>query len=118
MERQVELRPPTLDDLPTLAAFSLRLRELYDVSAPSEAQFRDMLTSTRTKPDENYRVALDRDELAGWVTVWWPKPGADRIIVNLHAHPREPETYVALLEWAEERGRELAAGQRIDVYAG
>jgi mycothiol synthase len=103
LRADLELRPPTLDDLPQLATLSARLREVYDAGAPSEAELRDLLTSSHTKPEENYRVAVDaREHLVGWVTAWCPE-GGDRIIFNLQAHPRESAIYEVLLAWTDAR---------------
>ena len=104
---ELVLRPPTLEDVPALARLSARLRELYDVSAPTESHLRDKLKSTRANSDQNYRVALTLEgELLAWVAAWSPE-GADRVIFNLHAYPREAGTYEALLDWIDVRATEL-----------
>jgi mycothiol synthase len=108
LRADLELRPPMLDDLPPLAELSARLRELYGAGTPSEAELRDLLTGTHTKPEENYRVAVGASgELVGWSTAWCPQ-GGDRIIFNLQAHPRESAIYQALLDWADTRASDAS----------
>ena len=76
----------------------------------NETQLRDRFTSPLTKPEENWRVALNAGgRLVGSAAVWHPEPDAERVFVFMIAYPREPATYEHLLDWGEERARILTA---------
>jgi mycothiol synthase len=118
-----ELRAPTTEDLPGLAALNATVAD-----GMNETQIRDRMTSPKAHVAENWRVAEDDGRLVGGVFLWHPEPGAERVFVFAIADPREREMYERLLDWGEARGRELtegiagrthtSAGSDNDVLAG
>jgi mycothiol synthase len=102
-----ELRAPTLDDMPALAALNSHV-----YNGMSEAQIRDRFTSPRSDAEENWRVAVDgQRRIAGGCFIWHPEPDAERVFVFVVAHPRSREMYERLLGWGEQRGRRLTEGR-------
>jgi mycothiol synthase len=102
-----DLRPPALDDLPALV-------ELFShtPAAMTETQLRDLLTSPRSRVDENFRVAVEGGgQIAGWLSIWHPEPDAERVFFHVAAHPRDADMYERLIGWGEERARNLTAGR-------
>src|SRR6266536_1780799 len=114
---EVEVRPPTLDDLPELVTFFDEQRARYGSHAMTEGQLRDNLTSKRWKPDENNRVALVDGRIAGWSSIWSPDGGQERIFLTVRVASLEPAVYSSLLDWAEPRAAELAAGRPARLQA-
>jgi len=112
------LRPPILSDLPELTAFFAAIRDEHRSRGSTEAQLRDQLTSKHANADENYRVAIVDGAIAGWVSVWYPEPTSERFFFDVDAYPRDGDMYRCLLEWAEERTREVAAGRAVRMHAG
>jgi mycothiol synthase len=115
---QITLRPPSLDDVPALLDFFEAMEAAYGSGRTTEGQLRDQLTSRLAKPEENYRVAQSDGRIGGWVSVWHPEPGSERVFLEVKAHPRELSMYERLLDWGEERGRELGAGRKVRIHAG
>ncbi len=113
-----ELRPPTLDDLPALVAFFSEMEAVHGSGGQTEGQLRDQLTSRFSKAEENYRVALEGGRIGGWVSVWHPEPGSERVFIEVKAHPRELSMYERLLDWGEERAAALRSGQALRLHAG
>jgi mycothiol synthase len=114
----LELRAPSLDDVPALTRFFDAMRAAGDPQALTAAEIRDPLTSKHTNVAENYRIALEDGRLVGWVSVWHPEPGAERVFFEPKAHPRDRAVYGTLLDWSEKRARALAAGRPIRMHAG
>jgi len=118
-----ELRAPTLDDLPALAALNESVPE-----GMNETQIRDRMNSPKGHVADNWRVVEENGRLVGGVFLWHPEPDAERVFVYALADPRKPEMYERLLDWGEARGRELtkdvagrthtSAGSDNDVLAG
>ena len=103
----VELRPPTLDDIPALAELNT---SIYD--GMNETQLRDRFSSPNSKPHENWRVAVGADgRIVGAAATWQPEPTADRVFVFAVAQPRDAAVYEELLAWAEGRARSLTNGR-------
>lgn len=113
-----ELRAPTLGDLGELVAFFEGLRDDHGERGMTESQLRDNLTSKRWKPEDNYRVALVDGRIAGWSSLWSPDDQPERIFLNLRVAGRKLPVYSPLLDWAEARAAEIAAGEPGRVNAG
>jgi mycothiol synthase len=107
-----DLRPPSLDDLPALVEFFANVEDWL-----TEGALRDRLTSRLAKVEENYRIALEDGRIAGWISIWQPEPGSERIFLNAEAQPRQRAMYERLLDWGEQRVRDLADGQTMRVHA-
>jgi mycothiol synthase len=119
MESQtITLRPPTLSDLPELTGFFAAIRDEYGSRGSTQGQLRDQLTSKHANVEENYRLAIADDEITGWVSVWYPEPTSERFFFHVEAHPRDGTMYRQLLEWAEERVLQVAAGRKPRMDAG
>lgn len=100
-----DLRAPTVDDLPALAALNASVAD-----GMNESQIRDRMKSPKGRVAENWRVAEDAGgHIAGGVFLWHPEPEAERVFVYAIADPRECGMYERLLDWGEARGRELTA---------
>jgi mycothiol synthase len=108
---RVELRAPTLDDLPALTAFFAAIQAAHGTGGALEGDIRDWLTNSDLDVEENFRIALARDRIVGWVDLWDQNQAHERLFVDVRAHPREREVFATLLDWAEERGRTIAAGR-------
>ena len=63
----IELRPPTLEDLPELAEFFAGL-EQSGGRGESESDIRDTLTNPVFDIEANFRIALDGGRIVGWVS--------------------------------------------------
>jgi mycothiol synthase len=116
-QTEVKLRPPTLDDLPRLVDFWTRIREAHGTGL-TDVEVHDRLASRGAKVEENYRITADAGRVSGWVSVWQPEPTSARVFLQLEADPRERERFVPLLDWAEERAREVGAGRTVRIHAG
>lgn len=97
----VELRLPTLDDLPALVTFYEELRERYGARGRTEGQLRDEFRWDDARG--NHRVAVEDGRVTGHVSVWSPEPQPDRAYLTVRALPRERAAYAQLLDWAEAR---------------
>lgn len=113
-----ELRAPTLGDLGELVAFFEGLRDDHGERGMTESHLRDNLTSKRWKPEDNYRVALVDGRIAGWSSLWSPDDQPERIFLSLRVAGRKLPVYSPLLDWAEARAAEIAAGEPGRVNAG
>ena len=105
-----ELRAPTLDDIPALAAFFRELRDRYGAQALTESQLRDDLTRPGERIEEHYRIAAEDGRVSGYVGLWSPEAQPGRVFVLVRALPRERDAYAPLLDWAEDRARERSRG--------
>jgi mycothiol synthase len=114
----LELRAPSLDDLPALTEFFDAMRAAGDAQALSEGQVRDSLTSKLANPTENFRIGLDDGRVAGWISIWYPGLGSERVFLEPKAYPRERDVYRQLLDWGEARGGALAAERPVRLHAG
>ncbi len=112
-----ELRAPTLDDLPAVLEFFDELESRYGDLNLSETKLRDDLTRRNENVEQNYRIAVEVDRVTGWVALWSPEGQPERIFHSPLALPRESERYAPLLDWAEERSREIADGNATRVQA-
>lgn len=102
-----ELRPPTLDDIPAMAALNT---SIYD--GMSELQIRDRFSSPHSNAQENWRVAVgDEGRIIGSAAVWHPEPSAERVFLFTIAGDRDRAVYEQLLDWGEERARLLTEGR-------
>lgn len=111
------LHAPTLADVPALAAFFRELHDLYGVQAVTESQLRDDLTRPGERIDENYRFEAVDGRVSGYVSLWSPEAHRDRVFVFVRALPRERAANARLLDWAEARARERAAGGPVRLQA-
>jgi mycothiol synthase len=103
----IELRPPTLDDLPQITTFFGELEAAGGAGA-SEGEIRDWLTSPTFDVEADFRLAFDDDRLVGWCDVWDQNKAHERFFLDVRAHPDE-DVYGTLLDWGVERARALAA---------
>jgi ribosomal protein S18 acetylase RimI-like enzyme len=115
----VELRAPTLDDLPALTDLINRdSDELYGEREESVESMRMWLTGPKLNPATDMRVALVGGEFRGYVDV---DPEPEPIYwVDLRVPPSEPdEVRVALVDWvvgrARERGGEIVRAHTASV---
>jgi mycothiol synthase len=115
---RLELRAPSVDDLPALTAFFDAMRAAGDPRALSEGQVRDSLTSRLANAAENFRIGLDNGRVGGWISVWYPGTGSERIFLEPKAYPRELDVYRQLLDWGEARARAIALGSPARIHAG
>lgn len=104
------LRAPTLDDIPALVAFFRELRDRYGAQALTESQLRDDLTRPGERIEENYRLEVEDGNVSGYVGLWSPEAQPGRVFALVRALPRERAAYARLLDWAEGRVRDGAAG--------
>lgn len=105
----MNLRPPTLDDVPVIAGFLNRMSQAREgMDSSSEEEVRLWLTSPTNDPQKNVRLAFDARGLVGYADVdprgsapirWWSEIEVD---------PTADVTSVgaALVPWAEQRARE------------
>ena len=102
----VELRAPTLDDLPALTDLINRdSDELYGELEESVESMRMWLTGPKLNPETDMRVAVVDGGFRGYVDV---DPEPEPIYwADLRVPPSEPdEVRVALLDWVVGRARE------------
>jgi mycothiol synthase len=102
----VELRAPTLDDLPALTDLINRdSQELYGEREESIESMRGWLTGPKLNPETDIRVAVSDGGFRGYVDV---DPEPEPIYwADLRVPPSEPdEVRLALLEWVVGRARE------------
>ncbi len=103
----MNLRPPTLDDLPALTGF-FRSLEQYGTGGATASELRHWLESPMFDPAMDFRIALEGGRIVGWCDVWDQNKAHDRLFLDVRAHPREQATYEALLAWGTERAEVLA----------
>jgi mycothiol synthase len=102
----VELRAPTLDDLPALTDLINRdSQELYGEREESIESMRGWLTGPKLNPDTDIRVAVTDGRFRGYVDV---DPEPEPIYwADLRVPPSESdEVRRALLDWVVNRARE------------
>jgi len=104
----IELRPPTLDDMPAIAKFFAELEAAGGAGATS-GEIHDWLTSPTFDVEADFRLAFDDDRMVGWCDVWDQNKAHERFFLDVRAHPDEPSVYETLLDWGVERARSLAA---------
>ncbi len=114
----MNLRSPTLDDLLALTGF-FRSLEQYGTSGVTACELRKWLESPIFDPAMDFRIALEggSGRIAGWCDVWDENKAHNRLFLDVRAHPREPATYRALLDWGTERAATLAGGGHAVVRA-
>jgi len=105
----VNLRPPTLDDLPALTGFFRSLGQ-DGTGGATACELRNWLESPMFDPAMDFRIALEGGRIVGWCDVWDQNKVHDRLFLDVRAHPREQATYEALLAWGTERAEVLAGG--------
>lgn len=102
----MNLRPPTLDDIPRITRlFNRATQELFAESDESEDDVRLFLTSDEVDPAADIRVAEEGGELAGYADVF-PHPHPT-YWTDVRVPPSgRDDVRRTLLEWALERVRE------------
>src|SRR5262249_28756206 len=73
------------------------------------------------EPEKDMRIGLADGRIVGWVDVFDLNKAHERLFIDCRAHPRDVDLYVRLLDWAEARAGEIAAGSallRVGVGAG
>lgn len=108
----MNLRAPTLNDLPVLTEFFDALERAAGEGA-SEAEIRDWLTSPMLDPALDFRIALADGHIVGWCDVWDQNKTHERLFLDVRAHPPEPGTYALLLDWGLERAAVLAGDDAV-----
>ncbi len=103
----IELRPPTLDDLPAVTRFFGELEAVGGAGA-SAGEIRDWLTSPTFDIEGDFRLAIEDGRIVGWCDVWDQNKAHDRFFIDARADPDVPHVYNAMLDWAIERARSLA----------
>jgi mycothiol synthase len=103
----VNLRPPTLEDVPALTEF-FRVLEAAGRDGVLEADIRDWLASPIFDPDADFRIALHGDAIVGWCDLWDQNRDHERFFLDARAHPDVPAAYAALLDWGIDRAGEQA----------
>ena len=105
----MKLRPPTVDDIPTIVGFLNTTSQACEgVDSSSEEEMRLWLTSPTNDPKENVRLAYDADGLVGYADVdprgsapnrWWCE-------IEIDPTTDADAAGAALIAWAEQRARE------------
>lgn len=103
----IELRPPTLDDLPDIATFFGELEAAGGAGATA-GEIRDWLTSPTFDVEADFRLAFEDDRLVGWCDVWDQNKAHERFFVDLRVQPDRPDVCASLLDWSIERARSMA----------
>ncbi|HEU0302941.1 MAG TPA: GNAT family N-acetyltransferase [Gaiellaceae bacterium] len=107
----IELRPPTLDDLPEITTFFGELEAAGGAGA-TEGEIRDWLTSPTFDIEADFRLALDADRIVGWCDVWDQNKAHERFFLDVRGNPT-PEVYGVLLDWGLERARAMAGSSAV-----
>jgi len=90
----------------------------HDSGLTQEGKLREQLASGLSKTEENCSVERTDGRIGGWASVWHPEPSSERVFLEIKAYPRELSMYERLLDWGEERARELGAGRTVRIHAG
>ncbi len=101
------LRPPTLDDLSELTAFFGAVEAAYGTGGATEGEIRHWLTSPLFDPDQDFRIAVSDADIVGWIDLWDQNRMHERLFADVRAHPRDRAVYGRLLDWGEQRAREV-----------
>jgi mycothiol synthase len=109
----IELRPPTLEDVPALVELFAVL-ERAGGRGESEGDIRDWLTNPMLDVEADFRIGLDGDDIVGWCDVYDQRKQHTRLMLDIRVHPeRAAEAYRALLDWGIARARSLAVNGAI-----
>lgn len=108
----IELRPPTLGDLPAISEFFGQLDAAGGAGA-TEGEVRDWLTSPTFDTDADFRLAFDADRIVGWCDVWDQNKAHERFFLDVRVHPTIPEACGQLLDWGIERARAMAGSDAV-----
>jgi mycothiol synthase len=115
----VTLRPPTLDDVPELAAMFAGAQREHGARMTSEAELRQWLTSPRFDVANDFRVATDATgAIVGAADVWDQNRAHERFFLGVRAYPRARGALPRLLDWAVARAAEIAGAGPATVRAG
>ena len=102
----IELRAPTLEDVPAITRlFNRATEELFGEADESEDDVRRFLTSDEVDPAEDIRLADAEGELAGYADVW-PHPHPTHWVDVRVAPGAHEELARDLLDWCLGRVRE------------
>ena len=107
----IELRPPTLGDVPEITAFFRELEAAGGAGATS-GEIHDWLTSPTFDVESDFRLAFDDDRLVGWCDVWDQNRAHERFFLDVRAQPDEA-VYGTLLDWGIERARAQAGSNAV-----
>ena len=113
----IELRPPTLDDLPELAEFFARL-EQSGGRGEGEGDVRDALTNPVFDIEANFRIALDDGRVVGWCDVWDQSNAHERLWLDPRASRDASDVYGVLFDWGMARAESLAVAGAVCRAAG
>jgi mycothiol synthase len=108
----VNLRPPTLDDVPALAEFFAQL-ERAGGRGESATEIRDVLTNPIFDIETDFRIALEEERIVGWCDVWDQNKAHERLFLDVRAHRDAPDVYKTLFDWVIARAGELAGDKAV-----
>ena len=115
---ELELRAPTLEDLPELTEFFAAIEREWGHGGALEPEIRDWLTSPLQDPAEDFRVALTGGRIVGWSDLWDQNREHERLFLGARSHPRDLAVYRALLEWGEDHAERIANGAAGSLRCG
>jgi mycothiol synthase len=122
----VNLRPPTLDDVPALAEFFAQLEQAGG-RGESATEIRDVLTNPTFDIENDFRIALEEDRIVGWCDVWDQNKAHERLFLDVRVHLDAPDVYKTLFDWVIARAGALAGDKAVcrawgdardEVFAG
>lgn len=108
----IELRSPTLDDLPAITEFFSALEQAGG-RGESAADIHDALTNPSFDIESDFRIALADGEVVGWCDVWDQNKQHERLFLDLRANGTQKRVYEALLDWGLDRARELGSSNAV-----
>ena len=113
----VELRPPRRGDAPAIAEALTKFSRVADLDPESAADVESWLDTPSLDLDRDARVATAADTIVGYCDIADQARTGEIAWVDVRADPARPEAWEALLEFAEERARELAPTGEIRAWA-
>ena len=104
----MNLRAPTLDDAPELAALFREFAHAYGSDHESQTEIEGWFTNPGLDLGRDARVALAGDEIVGYVDAGAADgPQGIAVYIDLRFHPEHPETIGSLFDFAEPRAQEM-----------
>jgi mycothiol synthase len=108
----VNLRPPTLDDVPALAEFFAQLEQAGG-RGETATEISDVLTNPTFDIEHDFRIALDGERIVGWCDVWDQNKAHERLFLDVRAGLDAPDVYETLFDWIIVRAGELAGDKAV-----
>jgi mycothiol synthase len=113
----IDLRTPTLDDIPELTEFFARLEESGG-RGESEDEIRHLLTTPLFDVEADFRIAFEDGQIVGWCDVWDQNKAHERLFLDPRASRDAFRVYETLFDWGLERCRAVAADGAVCRAAG